>query len=265
MKVIENYKAWDIEESIAYYESLRNRPEEVYESERVLFFPLLGKVDTVLDMGCAAGGFYNIIRTLNPKIKYTGLDVSEKMLGTAKRLFPAGDFRLTSGRSLDFPDNSFDMAMSLGVIHHIPGYKEIVKECFRVCRRYCLLDLPRLLSRRHTFDMRESYMTLKDRFHSKKNIDGSSTKVPYVLADAAEVFDFLSGDLKPKRILAKGYFGRTDKSATIPSEEVCFTVVCLEKTGTGTGEIIADLPKSMLAWLKDNKITAKEPFEWLLK
>lgn len=262
---MENYEAWNLDEAVDYYNLTRNKPEDVYESERVFFFPLIKKVNSVLDVGCGAGGFYEIIRTINPKVKYTGVDTSERMIESAKRRFPGIDFRLTSGKGLDFSSNSFDMVFSLGVIHHVPEYRDFIKECYRISKRYCLLDLPRLLPHPHRFDIKNSYMILKKRFHSKKKMNDVQAKVPYVLVDAAEMFNLLLNDLKPKRILAKGYYGRCHKSVTLPVEEVCFTVICIDKLKGGNGKIIADLPRSILERLKKKKIDFTEPFEWVLK
>ena len=260
----ENHKAWDLEAAVKYYETVRNKPEDIYESERVFFFPLIQRVKSVLDVGCAAGGTYNIIHKINPRVHYTGIDVSERMIKAAKTLFPSTNFKITPGGKLDFPDNSFDLVLELGVMHHIINYKNFIRECFRVCRSYCLLDLPRLLPKEHKFDINESYMLLNERFHEEESIDPSVTKVPYVLVDAAEILSFLLSDLKPARILVKGYFGECDKSAKLPVDEVCFAVACLEKTGSQSG-LIADLPQRILARLKEKEIKFKEPFEWIIE
>lgn len=62
-------------------------------------------------------------------------------------------------------------------------------------------------------------MILKNRFHSQEVINGSETKVPYILADAGEIFQFLTGELQPKVVFAKGYYGQCDKSVIIPADE----------------------------------------------
>ena len=262
--MIENYGAWDLNEAVQYYEALRNKPEDIYESERVFFFPLIKNARSVLDLGCAAGGTYNIIKTVNPDISYTGVDVSRGMVESARKIFPGVDFRLSSGNTLDFPENSFDAVIALGVLNHVPDYKALIKECYRVSRRFCLLDLPRLMPEEQQFDINKTYMILKDRFKGNRGLPEAETRVPYVLADAGEVFDFLNGELRPERIFAKGYFGRCDKSVTIPYDQVCFTVVCLEKGTSGRCDIFADLPKEIRQRLREKNIKYTEPFEWIL-
>ncbi|MCL4491448.1 MAG: class I SAM-dependent methyltransferase [Nitrospirae bacterium] len=262
--MIENYGAWDLNEAVQYYETLRNKPGDIYESERVFFFPLMKNSRSVLDLGCAAGGTYNIIKTVNPDILYTGIDVSRGMVESAMKIFPGVDFRLSSGNTLDFPDNSFDVVIALGVLNHVPDYRMLIRECYRVARRFCLLDLPRLVPEEHQFDINKTYMILRDRFKSNKGLAGTETKVPYVLADAGEVFGFLIEELQPGSIYAKGYFGHCDKSVTIPYDQVCFTVVCIEKGNGGKSDIVIDLPNEIRQRLAEKNIRYTEPFEWIL-
>lgn len=262
--MIENYGAWDLNEAVQYYETLRNKPEDIYESERVFFFPLMKNSRSVLDVGCAAGGTYNIIKTVNPDILYTGIDVSQGMVEAARKIFPGVDFRMSSGDILDFSDNSFDVVIVLGVLNHVPDYKILIRESYRVARKFCLLDLPRLMPDEQQFDINKTYMVLRERFKSNKRLAETETKVPYVLADAGEVFGFMVEELQPKSIFAKGYFGHCDKSVTIPYDQVCFTVACLEKGKCGRSDIVVDLPDQIRQRLTGKNIRYAEPFEWIL-
>lgn len=253
-----NYGAWDLQDAISYYEKLRNKPEDIYESERAFFFPLVRAARSVLDIGCAAGGFYNIIRSVNPSLSYTGVDVSESMVKTAQKLFPGADFRVTDGSRLDFSNGAFDLVISLGVLNHVPDYKIAINEYYRVCNRFCLIDLPRLVAHSYKFSIDNSYMLLNERFHSNEDSGINKSKVPYVLADAAEVFNFLLNDLKPKAVRSKGYFGQPDQSVTIPYKSVCFTVASLEKGESFSNEIFADLPAEVVNRLLDCGLKVKE-------
>ena len=39
----------------------------------------------MLDVGCASGGFFNIMRTLEPSIDYTGVDIAEPPIDLASQ------------------------------------------------------------------------------------------------------------------------------------------------------------------------------------
>ena len=75
-------------------------------------------------------GFFNILKTLKPGLRYTGVDVSGEMIGAARRRYPGGDFRVHDGGSLPFPEGSFDLALSTGVLHHNPDYPAMLREMF---------------------------------------------------------------------------------------------------------------------------------------
>lgn len=44
-----------------------------------------GRVQSVIDFGCGAGAFYHAAKSLNPNIRYFGIDASEKQIDRAKK------------------------------------------------------------------------------------------------------------------------------------------------------------------------------------
>lgn len=258
-----NHPAWNIEEAVRYYQELRNKPSDLYDSEAAFLPSVVRGVESVLDVGCAAGGMRSILREYNSGVRYTGVDVSQQMVAAAKTLFPGEDFRICEGGRLDFPDGSFDAVICLGVLNHVPDWKNLVAEMYRVARHTVLMDLPRLVAHPLAFGPEASYMVLKDRF-GKGGINSEETRVPYVLTDAAEMFTFLH-ELKPAQLLTKGYFGKYSSSIVCPESEVCFTVACLKKQGPVIDEIVADLPTSICRRLQEAFIPHIGPFEVLLR
>jgi SAM-dependent methyltransferase len=257
-------KPWNLDEAVAYYQAQRNVLADLYESERVFFASVVRRSASLLDVGCAAGGTSSIVREVNPTVRYTGVDVSPAMVAAARTLFPDRDFRVTGGAGLDFPDAAYDTVLALGVLNHVPDYQALLREMRRVAARHLLVDLPRLVPQAHAFDAETSYMVLKNRFGEGQGREAEQTKVPYVVADAAEVLGFLTRELRPKRTLVKGYFGRYNPSVTCPFPELCFAVACLEFDGPGSGELVVDLPASVRARLAEAGIPFQEPFQWML-
>ena len=72
---MENAKAWSQPSAIDYYSKHRHEVSDLYPSERVFLPRVLFPGIKVLDVGCASGGFFNIMRTLEPAIDYTGIDL----------------------------------------------------------------------------------------------------------------------------------------------------------------------------------------------
>ena len=76
----------------------------------------------------------------------TGIDASLEMLALARgRAAEAGlsiQFAAGDAHALDFPDRSFDIAVSLRVLMHTPRWRACVAELCRVADRAVILDYP---------------------------------------------------------------------------------------------------------------------------
>ena len=90
----------------------------------------------VLEAGCGVGT--DGIQLARAGARYTGLDGSPNAVELARRRFELegrdGAFVHGSVTDLPFPDDSFDLVYSHGVIHHIPDTQRAVAEFHRVLR-----------------------------------------------------------------------------------------------------------------------------------
>jgi ubiquinone/menaquinone biosynthesis C-methylase UbiE len=84
-----------------------------------------------LDLGCGTGEFAPSF----PPDHYVGIDVSSGYLRFAVRAY-AGQFVVSGGERLALSDHSFDAALVLGVLHHLPDdvVRAVMQELFRVLR-----------------------------------------------------------------------------------------------------------------------------------
>jgi ubiquinone/menaquinone biosynthesis C-methylase UbiE len=68
----------------------------------------------------------------------TGIDLTPRSIEIARRRFEVyglpGEFAVGDGESLSFPDSSFDVAYSFGVLHHTPDTQQAVREIHRVLK-----------------------------------------------------------------------------------------------------------------------------------
>ncbi|HEY8491927.1 MAG TPA: methyltransferase domain-containing protein [Dehalococcoidia bacterium] len=87
----------------------------------------------VLDLGCGTGNY--TVPAAEAGARVVGADLSRGMLARA-----AGKSRLPAwvqadGHRLPFPDATFDAALAVLVLHHIPDWERVVAEVRRVLRR----------------------------------------------------------------------------------------------------------------------------------
>ena len=103
-----------------------------YEKELVLELAAPKPGEKVLDIGIGTGIFAVELMKYNTDI--SGIDVSEKMLDIARS---KGLTKVAVGDavSLDFPDESFDLVISITALEFIKEYEKAISEMVRVCRK----------------------------------------------------------------------------------------------------------------------------------
>ncbi len=96
--------------------------------------------EAVLDLGCGAGfDAFIAAQFVGPTGRVSGIDLSPEMIAVAEAGLKGADFsnvefRLAHVEALPFPDISFDVALSNGVLNLIPDKPRALREIFRVLR-----------------------------------------------------------------------------------------------------------------------------------
>lgn len=90
----------------------------------------------VLDVGCGNG--YVLSRFAAEGAHVYGVDLTEAGVGLCRRRFELrglhGQFTVGSAEDLPYPDDTFDVVCSMGVLHHTPDTQKAVGEVFRVLK-----------------------------------------------------------------------------------------------------------------------------------
>ena len=114
--------------------------------EADVFSRFVGPVNgrTVLDVGTGTGRVAILLAKSGAIV--TGVDASSEMLTVARERAQAerADVRFLAGdaHALDFPDRSFDLAVSSRVLMHTPRWQTCVDELCRVARDRVVIDYP---------------------------------------------------------------------------------------------------------------------------
>ncbi len=220
-------RAWSTPGVLKYYQSHRQEPRDLYDSERFFLPEMLPQIESVLDVGCATGGFSRIMRTFNPSLHYTGVDISPVMIDAAQRNYPEHEFKVCDGIHFPFLPQSFDLVHSSGVLHLNSRYGEMVVAMWQQTRRYLLCDFRLIYSATVIGSMQTGFD------------DSSLDTLPYYVLNIGDHLNFLAAlSPAPSRICAKGYWHSIASSANLPFDSVIMTFFLLEK---GHGPSVMDL------------------------
>lgn len=170
---------WGEKNSVNFYLQNRHKIKDLYPSELTLLKKINKKtITTVLDIGCATGGFYEIFKKFFKKeIKYHGIDIEKKMIFYAKKRFKNNknlNFEVSKKSKIKAKNSFYDLVFSTGVLNHNKNYKNIINEMLRVSKRYTFIDSPRV----HFGKDFKSDLDLTKRFPSnvkKRNIVNNYT------------------------------------------------------------------------------------------
>jgi len=86
----------------------------------------------ILDVGCSTGTCAGQIIDMEAN-SYVGIDVSSKYIGIARRRYAKGQFLAMDARHITFANDSFDVAMFVGVLHHMDD--RLIRDCLAEVRR----------------------------------------------------------------------------------------------------------------------------------
>jgi ubiquinone/menaquinone biosynthesis C-methylase UbiE len=207
-----------------YYTNYRNKLDDLFESERRFINEFIEGGASCLDIGCALGGMFDILSGLQSGVKYTGIDISPKLLTEAERLHPAASFLVHDGARLPFGDRSYSRVITLGTTVHDQSYRQLVAEAWRVTDEKLFFDI-RITPNPELRSLSEGYVE-----------DGAGMRYPYVVANAQDLFAWMAQLPDLGTIKAYGYWGTANTETTLPPAyaEICMTCVLLEKTPSGS-------------------------------
>jgi SAM-dependent methyltransferase len=112
--------------------SIKEAAEEYFD---IIDDTMVNKQTYVLDIGCGTGRWTKYLSARAGFIE--AVDPSDAIFAADKLLGGIDNIRLTraSIETLPFEDETFDFAMSIGVLHHIPDTAKALQDCVKKIKR----------------------------------------------------------------------------------------------------------------------------------
>lgn len=121
----------------AYFDAIAHERYNVYApwmTEVIGFDRFAGR--RLLEVGFGTGT--DLLQFARGGASVTGVDLTPRSIDIAQRRFNVygleGQFLIGDGEYLSFPDQSFDVVYSFGVLHHTPDTARAIREVHRVLR-----------------------------------------------------------------------------------------------------------------------------------
>jgi len=118
-----------------------------FRATRKVFNTLEKKPQSILEIGCGGGYLCHFLHRHFPYAKIKGIDISPEAVDHAQNSLPGIfkdniSFNVQKDKTLDYPDNSFDVVTTMLVCHHMTD-KELVfflKESSRIASHAVIIN-----------------------------------------------------------------------------------------------------------------------------
>lgn len=241
MKKNIKYQSKNISE---YFSQNRVDWSHFYKSEKIVIEGIgIENSDDILDIGCGCGGLGLALKEKFGVRKYTGVEINELAAQTAIKLNPeaeilCGDFLdLSKSRALQ---KKFDKVFSLSCFDWNVQFDEMLNTAWNYVKPGgSLIATLRLTSGLGCDDISKSYQYIDE---------NSGELAAYVVINAQVLFNKLKL-LKPKSIMAYGYYGIPSASAVTQYKKICFAAFSIRKMALSEDakiEIDMNLPQKIL-------------------
>jgi ubiquinone/menaquinone biosynthesis C-methylase UbiE len=143
----ENWKIWSKNASVeqrTFKRVVGELPEMECTKQLVKIISELYKPEmSILDVGCAAGHYYNGLRRINENVKYWGVDVTKEYIDFAKEHFKNNNnVQFSEEDIFNLPsnfNNKFDIVYCCNVILHLPSFQDPFLNLIRATKKYCII------------------------------------------------------------------------------------------------------------------------------
>ena len=137
-----NASAWGLPNVLRFFDQARTTSADVYPSEMHFLENCLQEGISVLDVGCAQGGFATVLSEHLADFSYTGVDISETMIDVAAEKHPTHQFYCCPEGDLSVLSNrQFDLVLVLGILHLHEAWRQTLAAAWAHTKNAIIFDL----------------------------------------------------------------------------------------------------------------------------
>ena len=106
---------------------------------------LVGELDLshILDLDCGDGALLQWLSDSHPNAACVGVGLSERLIGEGRLAYPQLDLRVGPPQRLELLENSQDLVVASDLFQSLHDPQRVLREMYRVTRRYVLITVPR--------------------------------------------------------------------------------------------------------------------------
>ena len=110
--------------------------QDKIEARRLRQMSSLPQHKRILEIGCGNGTGTKLIKKYFVPNEISAIDLDPRMISIAKRKIKDTtiSFKVGSATKLPYRNNQFDAVIEFGIIHHIPNWRDCLKELKRVVK-----------------------------------------------------------------------------------------------------------------------------------
>lgn len=223
-----NADAWGLPGVLKYFETERTTTDHVYPSEWFFLKDKLREGLSVLDIGCAQGGFASVLGEHLNDFSYTGLDINSEMIENARGKHPDATFHIMNeGDFSVLGDRRFDLVLVLGILHLHETWRQTIEAAWRHTGGGLIFDL-REISGPSIEDKQRSFFRMN---FGGGGDDHNEATLPYNLINSAEALETVERIGAEAEVIKNyGYIHGVSGSAQCPVDSAMFNTWCLDRT-----------------------------------
>lgn len=221
-----NSDCWGLKNVVDFFDNHRHTTEEVYQSEWFFLKGLLFEGMTILDVGCAQGGFAGVVGEHLQNFQYTGVDINPVMIDKAKQRHSKHQFYCVPEADLSLlQQQTYDLVIVLGILHLHEKWRETLKQAWAHTKKTILFDL-RESCEPSIEDKSQAYFTMEMNNGGKN----SAAILPYNIINTSEALQTAKVSCADHQVLKRyGYLHQPSEHSVTPIKDVMASVYCIQR------------------------------------